>query len=99
VPTDIIGQWHYNVSCTSLPKSLMDESIKPIKIFLSYAHQDDEYRHELMVMSAKHVKFFLSLSAKNIVSKNSANRSPIFGWWLKSDFSDFCLVLSGIKET
>jgi hypothetical protein len=57
----------------------MDESIKPIKIFLSYAHQDDEYRHELMVMSAKHVKFFLSLSAKNIVSKNSANRSPIFG--------------------
>jgi TIR domain len=27
----------------------MDESIKPIKIFLSYAHRDDEYRQELMV--------------------------------------------------
>jgi TIR domain len=49
VPTDIIGQWHYNVGCTSLPKTLMDESIKPIKIFLSYAHRDDEYRQELMV--------------------------------------------------
>jgi formylglycine-generating enzyme required for sulfatase activity len=49
VPTDIIGQWHYNVGCTSLPKHLMDESIKPIKIFLSYAHRDDEYRQELMV--------------------------------------------------
>jgi hypothetical protein len=49
VPTDIIGQWYYNVTCTSLPKSPMDESIKPIKIFLSYAHQDDEYRQELMV--------------------------------------------------
>jgi hypothetical protein len=49
VATDIIGQWHYNVSCTSLPKQPMDESIKPIKIFLSYAHRDDEYRQELMV--------------------------------------------------
>jgi hypothetical protein len=49
VPTDIIGQWHYNVGCTSLPKQPMDESIKPIKIFLSYAHRDDEYRQELMV--------------------------------------------------
>jgi hypothetical protein len=32
-----------------LPKTLIDESIKPIKIFLSYAHRDDEYRQELMV--------------------------------------------------
>jgi hypothetical protein len=27
----------------------MDGSIQPIKIFISYAHQDDEYRQALVV--------------------------------------------------